>query len=120
MEIVESYPSLTYHAVDQLGNSYSNAKTDSASAVTWGVWPNKEIIQPTIVDPTSFLVWKKEAFRLWIDQWACIYQEESRAYNLIYDIHDTFFLVNVVDNNYISGDIFAIFHKLLHWDKVGV
>ena len=27
-------------------------------AVTWGVFPGKEIIQPTVVDPDSFLIWK--------------------------------------------------------------
>ena len=29
-----------------------------ANAVTWGVFPGKEIIQPTVVDQQSFLVWK--------------------------------------------------------------
>ncbi|CAI5722244.1 unnamed protein product [Peronospora destructor] len=32
----------------------------------WGVFPNKEILQPTIVDSSSFLVWKDEAFALWL------------------------------------------------------
>ena len=27
-------------------------------AVTWGVFPGKEIIQPTVVDPVSFHFWK--------------------------------------------------------------
>jgi len=30
--------------------------------VTWGVFPDKEILQPTIFDPDTFLVWKAEAF----------------------------------------------------------
>lgn len=28
------------------------------NAVTWGVFPAREVIQPTVVDPQSFLVWK--------------------------------------------------------------
>lgn len=28
------------------------------NAVTWGVFPGKEIIQPTVVDPISFVSWK--------------------------------------------------------------
>ena len=30
----------------------------SPIAVTWGVFPGKEIIQPTVVDPVSFQIWK--------------------------------------------------------------
>ncbi len=35
-----------------------NFETDNPNAVTWGVFPGKEIIQPTVVDPISFLSWK--------------------------------------------------------------
>ena len=31
----------------------------------------------------------------------------------MYDIRDTYFLVNVVDNDFVRGDIFAIFEELL-------
>ncbi len=48
------------------------------NAVTWGVFPEKEIVQPTIVDASSFRVWKDEAFDLWIRQWAAIYEPEVR------------------------------------------
>jgi hypothetical protein len=27
-------------------------------AVTWGVFPGKEIMQPTVVDPIAFTFWK--------------------------------------------------------------
>ena len=27
-------------------------------AVTWGVFPGKEVSQPTVVDPVAFTVWK--------------------------------------------------------------
>lgn len=30
----------------------------AANAVTWGVFPGKEVVQPTVVDQQSFLVWK--------------------------------------------------------------
>ena len=29
--------------------------------MTWGVFPAREVIQPTVVDPQSFLVWKARA-----------------------------------------------------------
>lgn len=36
----------------------SNGDESLPIAVTWGVFPGKEIIQPTVVDPVSFHVWK--------------------------------------------------------------
>ena len=40
------------------------------NAVTWGIFPGKEVVQPTIVDAETFKVWKDEAFELWQSQWA--------------------------------------------------
>lgn len=28
------------------------------NAVTWGIFPGREIVQPTVVDPVSFIYWK--------------------------------------------------------------
>jgi methylenetetrahydrofolate reductase (NADPH) len=70
-------------------------------AITWGVFPAKEIIQPTVVDPDAFLAWKAEAFALWIGQWANLYDEDSFAFELIHRIHDSYFLVNLVDNDFV-------------------
>jgi len=36
----------------------TNCETSKPNAVTWGVFPSSEIIQPTVVDPISFLSWK--------------------------------------------------------------
>ena len=36
----------------------TNCDEQEPNAVTWGVFPGKEIIQPTVVDPISFLSWK--------------------------------------------------------------
>ena len=55
--------SLTYHAMTCDGQEVcSNDK--GVNAVTWGVFPGREIIQPTVVDPHSFRTWKDEAFNL--------------------------------------------------------
>jgi len=105
--------SLVYHAVDHKGNTYSNAKEMRACAVTWGVFPGKEVIQPTVVDPDTFLVWKDEAFALWVRGWASIYEDDTPSYELLHDMHDKYFLVNIVDNDFIDGDIFDLFDKLI-------
>ena len=36
----------------------TNSDELSPIAVTWGVFPGKEIYQPTVVDPISFESWK--------------------------------------------------------------
>ena len=36
----------------------TNANDYSSNAVTWGVFPGSEIIQPTVVDPIAFQFWK--------------------------------------------------------------
>jgi hypothetical protein len=56
------WPTLTYHAVNCKGQEYTNqnAAHMSANAVTWGVFPGREVLQPTVVDPVSFRVWKDE------------------------------------------------------------
>ena len=81
--------------------------------MTWGVFPQKEIIQPTVVDPESFPIWKDEAFELWKSEWQALYPEDSPSYELIDEIYDTYYLVNIVDNDFIGGDIFAPFERLL-------
>lgn len=55
---IKGHPSVTYMAVNNAGDFKSNQDSTSVNAVTWGVFPGKEIIQPTVVDEVSFLAWK--------------------------------------------------------------
>lgn len=112
-DAVSKYPSLTLHAVNLKGDSFSNMPESNVNAVTWGVFPGKEILQPTIVCRESFYVWRDEAFALWKSQWASIYDENSKAKQLIDEICNTYYLVNVVDNDFVKGDIFAIFDQVM-------
>ena len=107
MDKIKNFPQITYQAVAASGNFMSNA--DSINAVTWGVFPGKEIIQPTIVDPESFLIWKDEAFGLWNTEWATLYKPDSDSHKLLNMIKENYYLVNLVDNNFVDGDLFAIF-----------
>jgi hypothetical protein len=36
----------------------TNTDEDAANTVTWGVFPGKEIVQPTIIGKVSFCAWK--------------------------------------------------------------
>lgn len=49
----------------------------SSIAVTWGVFPGKEIIQPTVVDPVSFQIWKVARKHILIHQGCRISTAES-------------------------------------------
>jgi methylenetetrahydrofolate reductase (NADPH) len=91
---VERNSNLTYYAVNSSGDLKTNAPGDGPNAVTWGVFPGKEIVQPTIVETISFLAWKDEAFRLGKD-WAHCHSDTSPSRYLIDGLMETWFLVNI-------------------------
>ncbi|XP_075183749.1 methylenetetrahydrofolate reductase (NADPH) isoform X1 [Anomaloglossus baeobatrachus] len=101
IKVLKRYePRVNYHIVNVQGKNVTNATDLQPNAVTWGIFPGREIIQPTVVDPVSFMYWKDEAFALWIEQWAKLYEEESPSRMIIQYIHDNYFLVNLVDNDF--------------------
>jgi len=112
-ELIPKYPNLDYQAVNHKGEFEGTLK--GITAVTWGVWPGSEIKQPTVVDPNVFVnIWKDEAFALWNSQWASLYEEGSAPRKVLDDIINSYYLVNIVDNNYIDSNIFSIFESLLN------
>eukprot|EP00761_Pharyngomonas_kirbyi_P012704 gb/GECH01012731.1/.p1 GENE.gb/GECH01012731.1/~~gb/GECH01012731.1/.p1 ORF type:complete len:588 (+),score=147.24 gb/GECH01012731.1/:1-1764(+) len=112
-EELDKHPTLTYHMVNIEGEMISKDNAHQVNAVTWGIFPGREVIQPTVVDLESFSVWKDEAFALWKTQWASIYEEGSKSREIIESIHNNWWLVNIVDNDFVNGDIFAIFDKII-------
>ncbi|RXN12636.1 methylenetetrahydrofolate reductase [Labeo rohita] len=101
LQVLKKYePRVNYHIVNVQGRNITNAHEMQPNAVTWGIFPGREIIQPTVVDPVSFMYWKDEAFALWIEQWAKLYEEESPSRMIIQYIHDNYYLVNLVDNDF--------------------
>ncbi|KAI9248609.1 methylenetetrahydrofolate reductase-domain-containing protein [Sporodiniella umbellata] len=96
---IEHDMEITYFAVNHKGNFKTNTADAGPNAVTWGVFPGKEIVQPTIVESTAFMAWKDEAFELW-NEWARVYDRKSESARLIMDIHDQWYLVNIVHNDF--------------------
>ncbi|CAH6723274.1 methylenetetrahydrofolate reductase 2 [[Candida] jaroonii] len=117
---------LTYYMVDKSGDLVTNTKEGDINAVTWGVFPGEEIVQPTIVERNSFLAWKDEAFSL-IEEWVRIFEsdmakdfikgKETEVQNFIKfmkSFGDDFVLCNVVNNNFTDDSkvLFGMFNGL--------
>ncbi|KAF1812067.1 methylenetetrahydrofolate reduct [Eremomyces bilateralis CBS 781.70] len=109
---IERNPDMTYYAVNKAGELKTNAPGDGPNAVTWGVFPGKEIVQPTIVETVSFLAWKDEFYRLGQD-WANCYSATNQSRYVIEDMMDTYYLVNIVHNDFRKTEgIFPLFDGL--------
>lgn len=86
------------------GGDASDATGEASThAVTWGVFPGKEIITPTIIEEVSFRAWSEEAFGIW-KEWAGVYPKGSDTARLLESIRDDYRLVNIVHHNYIDKD----------------
>jgi len=97
------------------------------NAVTWGIFPGKEIVQSTIIEEESFKAWRvsslvtttllcspsvslinvlsyllprqEEAFAIW-DEWSLLYPARSETSRLLRSISDSRWLVTVVHHDY--------------------
>ena len=50
-----------------------------------------------------------EAFQLWLTEWASLYDEGSKGKEVIQGIVDNWYLVSLVENDYVNGNIFQSF-----------
>ena len=91
---IDEHEDFSYYAVNKAGDLRTNAETDEPNAVTWGVFPGKEIVQPTIVETISFLAWKDEAYRLGSD-WARCHPVSSPSRHLIDNVMENWYLLNI-------------------------
>ena len=102
---IKKNTSISYQAVSLSEDIISNVGEDNVNVVTWGVFPGEKIKQPTIVDARSFMIWKNEAFNIWINDWASIYEKNSISYSLLKKIYENYYLVNIVDNDFIKSNM---------------
>lgn len=75
----------------------------STNAVTWGVFPGKEIVTPTIIEEVSFRVWSEEAFGIW-GEWAKVYGKGSESEKLLEAVRADAWLVNIIHHEYVERD----------------
>ena len=68
----------------------------------------KEIVQPYVFDKASFTAWKDEAFDLWTSEWGNLYDLGSPSQALLQEIQSTYYLVALLDNDYVPRDVFGV------------
>lgn len=84
-------------------NSSSSGSGSGTNAVTWGVFPSKEIVTPTIIEEVSFRAWGEEAFGIW-GEWAKVYGRNSETGKLLSDISADSWLVNVIHHDFVTRE----------------
>jgi methylenetetrahydrofolate reductase (NADPH) len=92
----------TGNTTDASNIGYSTGES-STNAVTWGVFPGKEIVTPTIIEEVSFRAWAEEAFRIF-GEWARVYNKGSESEKLLEAARADCWLVNIIHHEYIDRD----------------
>lgn len=110
---LEDSEEVSYYASNAQGEfrSSGNGGEGNANAVTWGAFPGKEIVTPTIIEEVSFRAWAEEAFEIW-GEWGRVYgrrNEESRK--VVEGCMNDVWLVNVIHHGFVSKE--ALWDMLL-------
>ncbi|KAI5924291.1 methylenetetrahydrofolate reductase-domain-containing protein [Camillea tinctor] len=100
--------SVCFFAANAAGDFKSSDETGevreaSTNAVTWGVFPGKEIITPTIIEEVSFRAWSEEAFGIF-GEWAKVYGKGSESEKLLETARTDAWLVNIIHHDYVDKD----------------
>jgi methylenetetrahydrofolate reductase (NADPH) len=88
---------------DMTGGLTGEVKETSTNAVTWGVFPGKEIITPTIIEEVSFQAWSEEAFGIF-GEWAKVYGKGTESAELLEKARSDAWIVNIIYHDYIDKD----------------
>lgn len=77
----------------------SSDSPTAVNTVTWGVFAQKEIISPTIIEGMSFRAWVEEAFGIWAE-WERCYAPASPSRKVLRAMREELWLVNVIGHSY--------------------
>jgi methylenetetrahydrofolate reductase (NADPH) len=107
----EIAPLVSFYASNSKGEIVQSfvgkdGEAESTNAVTWGAFPGKEIITPTIIEEVSFRAWAEEAFGIW-GEWKGVYgggKEGEASKELIEGIIGERWLVNVIHHGFVERE----------------
>ena len=77
----------------------SSSPASAVDSVTWGSFPGKEIVTPTIIEEMSFRAWAEEAYGIW-REWERCYPVGSESRRVIAGCREDVWLVNVIGHVY--------------------
>ena len=104
IENIKPNNNITYYAIkNDSDNIVTNNNSDDVISLTWGIFPNSQVIQPTIMEKKSFVIWKEEAFSIWKTSWQKFYDKYSEPYNILQEIFDEYYLLVIINNDFGSG-----------------
>ncbi|KAI3335039.1 methylenetetrahydrofolate reductase 2 [Ustulina deusta] len=93
----------TAETIDASNSNYSMGES-STNAVTWGVFPGKEIVTPTIIEEVSFRAWAEEAFGIF-SEWAQVYGKGHESEKLLEAARADSWLVNIIHHDYMNKEV---------------
>lgn len=95
----------SYYCGDSRGRFETNLSSipNSSNVVTWGVFPNSQVLQSTIVGEQSFKAWRDEAFSIW-QEWARLFPRNTPSNNLIKNAIEQYVLVSIVHHDFHEVD----------------
>lgn len=102
--LVEASDSITYYAADKTNKIEAKVPAGhdiklTKNAVTWGVFPLKEVLQPTVIDYESFKAWNEESFLLWLE-WSRCYKKNSKSFELLNKVYENYVLVCLIYHDF--------------------
>ncbi|TGJ86518.1 hypothetical protein E0Z10_g2228 [Xylaria hypoxylon] len=95
-------PSGTAETTGADDNGYSMGES-TTNAVTWGVFPGKEILTPTIIEEVSFRAWSEEAFGIF-SEWAQVYGKGHESEKLLEAARADSWIVNIIHHDYMDKE----------------
>eukprot|EP00834_Sanchytrium_tribonematis_P006513 NODE_487_length_6903_cov_0.412111.p1 type:complete len:595 gc:universal NODE_487_length_6903_cov_0.412111:3162-1378(-) len=119
LDLVKSFNSdqITYYLINKQGDISTNHADDEPIALTWGVFPGKEVMQPTIMQKEALIAWKSEAYELW-KEWANLYDSGSKSRELLMNVLNEYSLLTAVHNDFTLGSE-AVFAPFLNYKVDG-
>ncbi|KAF8468145.1 FAD-linked oxidoreductase-like protein [Kalaharituber pfeilii] len=118
---------VSWYATDDGSPGAAVRTTDPApaiNAVTWGMFPGKEIVTATMVGVEAFAEWGVEAYALW-DAWAALYRGRGRGRGrgvseegrFLRNVKGGVVLVNVIWHEFGEGEGDELWKTLLEEEE---
>ncbi|AET37629.1 methylenetetrahydrofolate reductase (NAD(P)H) MET12 Ecym_1400 [Eremothecium cymbalariae DBVPG len=101
--IETSSGSFSYYLGDSSGHFDSNMEPQSANVVTWGVFPNSQILQTTIIEEESFKAWRDEAFSIWL-KWSQLFPRNTPENTFLRQMHQDCYIISIVYHDFTDFD----------------